>query len=259
LLSGGLDESFSSIINVRLTKVPLSEIEENIKKAEKKAKANPAKGMIIGEELIKKSSSHIRYLKDILGLENFQYQSIADKLANKILDCGICYWNETKDIKYSKVFLKSYKYALTIANSGKTKNRIKECIRHCKETEDSLICKVCNTTEISTTVRVKMYKMKWDNSYSYFKEGGYPLEACSECAKKINIHGYLTFIYTAIPYGLMYLWVLDLIALVYVTGRFPQIFKWIRRKMRKISYGPLVFKDPAIRKLKNEGYKLGMP
>ena len=29
--------------------------------------------------------------------------------------------------------------------------------------------------------------------------------------------------------------------------------------MRKISYQSLVIKDPAIKKLKNEGYKLGMP
>ena len=101
--------------------------------------------------------------------------------------------------------------------------------------------------------------MNYGNSYSYFPDGGYKLETCKSCANKINIQGWLTFIYTAIPYGIMYLWALDLIALLWVTGRYPQIFYWLRRQMRKISYQPLVTKDPAIEKLKNEGYKLGMP
>ena len=259
LLSEGLDESFSSIINVRLTKVPLSEIEENIKKAEKKAKANPAKGMIIGEELIKKSSSHIRYLKDILGLENFQYQSIADKLANKILDCGICYWNETKDIKYSKVFLKSYKYALTIANSGKTKNRVKECIKHCQGTKDSLICKFCNLTEVSTSIRVKMYMMTGYSTYSYFQNGGLEVNCCNNCKNKKQTAKFIAPVVALTSYGLIALATSGVsIGIDLLFGRFS-IGKWWFRFIGKQIFYSSVSKHPQVSKVQREGYLYGTP
>ena len=101
-----------------------------------------------------------------------------------------------------------------------------------------------------------MYRMNYGNSYSYFPDGGYKLETCESCANKINIQGYLTFILTLIPWC-FYICIFDFFATIQ-GNPFP-IFKWIRRQIRKIWYKPLVVKDPTIKKLNNEGYKLGMP
>lgn len=267
-LSRGLDESFSTLILIKISEKPIEELNTIINGLDRKLKSNSDNnsnnissklGLQIGMELVMSTKNKIEDLKSLMGADNFQFKDICNKLANLIIDCGIAYWNSTQDISYTKKYINNYKYALLLANNHKTKERANSIIKHSKEIENNSVCKICSCEEKSTYVRIKMYRMNFDNSYSFFPDGGYKLETCRSCATKINIQGWLTFIFTAIPYGLMYLWVLDFIALIYVTGRFPQIFKWLRRQMRKISYQSLVIKDPAIKKLKNEGYKLGMP
>ena len=267
-LSKGLDEALSTLILIKISEKPISEINTIIGAIARKLSSSNDKnsqnissklGLELGIELVSLTKNKIEDLKSLMGAESFQFKDICNKLANLIIDCGIAYWNSTQDNSYTKKYLDNYKYALTLASNHKTKERANSIIKHSNEVETNSICKICNCEEKSTHVRVKMYRMNYGNSYSYFPDGGYKLETCRSCATKINIQGWLTFILTAIPYVLMYLWVLDIIALVYVTGRFPQIFKWLRRQMRKIWYKPLVVKDPSLKKLNNEGYKLGMP
>lgn len=267
-LSRGLNESLSTLILIKISEKPIEELNTIIGVFDRKLKSNSDKnsknissklGLEIGIELVNTTKTKIQNLKSLMGADNFQFKEMCNKLANLIIDCGIAYWNSTQDISYVKKYINNYRYALSLANNHKTKERANSIIKHSKEVETNSVCKICNCEEKSTYVRVKMYRMNFGDSYSYFPDGGYKLETCRSCASKINIQGWLTFIFTAIPYGLMYLWVLDLIALIYVTGRFPQIFKWLRRQMRKIWYKPLVLKDPAVKKLNIEGYKLGMP
>tara|TARA_B100002052_G_scaffold176089_1_gene160229 strand:- start:10887 stop:12329 length:1443 start_codon:yes stop_codon:yes gene_type:complete len=267
-LSKGLNESLSTLILIKISEKPIEELNTIIAAFDRKLKSNSDKnsdnissklGLEIGIELVNTTKTKIENLRSLMGLDNFQFKDICNKLANLIIDCGIAYWNSTQDISYTKKYINNYKYALSLASNHKTKERANSIIKHSKEVETNSVCKICDCEEKSTFVRVKMYRMNYGNSYSYFPDGGYKLETCKSCANKINIQGWLTFIYTAIPYGIMYLWALDLIALFWVTGRYPQIFYWLRRQMRKISYQPLVTKDPAIKKLNNEGYKLGMP
>jgi hypothetical protein len=88
-LVDGLDESFASIVNTNLVKIPISNIKKNIKEASKDLTENEKNGIIIGKKLIKDSNKDLMYLKETLGVGDYQYEEIADKLANQILQCGI--------------------------------------------------------------------------------------------------------------------------------------------------------------------------
>ena len=46
-------------------------------------------------------------LKNILGTDDIKYQTISDKLANQIMQCGILCFNKTND---DNDYLSSYKY-----------------------------------------------------------------------------------------------------------------------------------------------------
>ena len=51
----------------------------------------------IGKSLIKNTVTDLRYLKENLGADHYHYESLADKVSNQILQCGILYFNETGD------------------------------------------------------------------------------------------------------------------------------------------------------------------
>ena len=44
--------------------------------------------MELGKKLIKLTFKDIKNLKDIVGVDNYEYQIITDQLANQILQCG---------------------------------------------------------------------------------------------------------------------------------------------------------------------------
>ena len=125
-----MDPAFSDLINGNLVKGPISNIKEQISAASVDLKNDVTQGIFIGKALIKNTISDLKYLKDTLGGDHYQYESLSDKLSNQILQCGINYFNETSD---DQTYLSSYKYALSIASGEKTKTRAKETINHCEE------------------------------------------------------------------------------------------------------------------------------
>ena len=169
-LVDGIDESFASIVNSNLVKSPISNIKKNIKEASKDLTENEKNGIIIGKKLIKDSNKDLMYLKDTLGVGDYQYEEIADKLANQILQCGIVCFNATKE---DQEYLNSYKYALSIAPSEKTKIRAEDSIKHCEEEKEANICPSCSVKSINQdkTSYVTLYKITervyWSNTIRY--------------------------------------------------------------------------------------------
>lgn len=251
------DPVFSEMINMKLVKGPISDLKEQIKLASNALEDDAKKGISVGKTLIKNTVSDLKYLKQTLGEDNYQYQAIADKLSNQILQCGIVCFNKTGD---DQSYLSSYKYALSIAPNEKTKTRANDCIKHCEEERLANICKFCNKAEVANSngLRVKMHKMTSFNQYSYFKNGGLELKCCSSCKSKKNRNKILAPIIATITYGLVAVLTSGVLILIDFIARFD-IVKWWFRLINKQIYFNNVKDHPLIKKSISEGYDFGMP
>ena len=104
-----------------------------------------------------------------------------------------------------------------------------------------------------------MHKMNWDNTYSYFKNGGLEVPCCKSCSssnsnKKIKAFFIALLIWAAISAGTVG-WFLG-IDLLFAR---LSMSKWIFRKIKTKFYYDEISFHPMILKLKLEGYQFGMP
>ena len=232
-----LDDTFSELINSNLIKEPVSNIKDQLQISQDSLKNNTKEGMMIGKKLIKNTVSDLRYLKELLGVDHYLYESLTDKLSNQILQCGILYFNDTGD---DQSYLNSYKYALSIAPNEKTKSRAKECVKHCKEEITANICWFCEENQISENLFYGFQMHKWDNSnkfsfnrtYTYFKDGGLKLGCCKSCRSRHN-----ESIFTKLYY--------------YIKG--------VKRPVIKNCSRSTLRRHPLVLKKIREGYEPGLP
>jgi len=258
-LVSGLDAAFSESVNNSLVKEPLSKIKDEINTAAAALKSNVKEGLVIGKLLIKNTVSDLKYLKETLGEDHYNYESLADKLSNQILQCGINYFNETGD---DQAYMSSYKYALSIAPNDKSKTRAKDAIKHCNDEKDAKICKFCNVNEVLTNVdglRVKMHKMTSYNQYSFFKNGGIELKCCKSCKSKKSTKALIAPVIAFIVYaGVAALTSGILIGIDLFFARFG-IAKWWFHLMKEQFYFKSVSDHPLVKSSISEGYNFGMP
>ena len=189
-----LDQDISNSLSSNLIKGPIDNIKANINSINEKLEEDNEKGIELGKKLIKLTFKDIKDLKDIAGVDNYEYQIITDQLANQILQCGILYYNKTFD---DQDYLSSYKYALSISFSGKTKTRAKDTIKHCKEEKGKNICSKCNskTVDKSHSKTVRVYKVVsrdtdfWSNTRSVnFQYLDLKVHFCKDCNNKADDH-----------------------------------------------------------------------
>ena len=221
-------------------------------------KNNVEKGLSLGKELIKSTVKDLKYLKVTLGENHHQYNSLADKVSNQIMQCGINYFNEMGE---DQSYLNSYKYALSIATSDKTKARANDCIKHCKDEINAKICKFCNENEVTKSsfgLRVKMHKMTGLSQYSYFKNGGLELKCCNSCKTKKNSNKIIAPIAAIVIYGGTAALTSGILVLIdFFTGF--NIVKWWFKFMNKKIYFESVSNHPLVKESIKQGYVYGMP
>ena len=262
------NNELSQSFNFSLINEPLNSLTELINDANSSLNDDHSKGMDIGKDLIKNSISHLKLLKNILGTDDIKYQTISDKLANQIMQCGILCFNKTAD---DKDYLSSYKYAKSISFKESTIERANTTIKHCEDELKANICGFCDQKDVgSKSLRVKMHKMEYfTNQYTYFKNGGLEVKCCSDCYKLVQGKNNLSWIYTILIYS-----VVNGISMLFSEGipiiLFVDIFfafwgapffwigKWIHRQFRK-PYFEKLNSHPLIFKCVSEGYKFGMP
>jgi hypothetical protein len=130
---------------------PIEQIEKKIEEAKTKRKANKANAFSIGKALFEQSSESLSQLKSILGTSNIKYTTIADKLANEILQCSIDYFNDSQDKEsnndYAEVAMQLAKQTQTIAAGNLTKDRIKDSINTLEEMKDREISRAIQTLQ----------------------------------------------------------------------------------------------------------------
>ena len=253
-----LDDKLKDRLNASLTEAPISNIKSHIDTASNLVEKNKKSGIKAGKQLIKDTIKDIKYLKEISGSDDFQFQSLSDKLSNQILQCGINCYNETGD---DQDYISSYQYALSIAQSEKIKNRAKDCIKHCKEEKDANVCKFCNLEKISSnsSFRVKLHKMSYDGSYNYFKNGGIEVSCCKSCSSGMSMRKHGSALLGFVIYGIIAAATSGvLIGIDLIFARF-MIFKWFNKFIREQIFFNSVKHHPTLISLKSEGYNYGMP
>lgn len=94
------------------------------------AKASKGKGsdarLAAGTKLMNDTKKPFVQLKTLLPANDLQYQMIADKLAQEILQCGIDYYNESEAADAAYKAMKLQTYALSIVVGKMAKDRCKE-------------------------------------------------------------------------------------------------------------------------------------
>ena len=79
-----------------------------------------------GRTLMRSTKEMLSDLRRLLSVSDIQYEVIADKLAQEILQCGIDYYNNTNDDDAPHNAMILQKYAFSVAVGNLVKNRCKE-------------------------------------------------------------------------------------------------------------------------------------
>jgi hypothetical protein len=115
-----------------LVQKPLMDIEGLLNQAKAERKANPAKGLEIGQELYKNTKAEMALLQKALGKNDIKLGTLSDKLSDEILQCGIVYFKKYKDSKdgLADEVLALFALAAKYAVGNMVKERHDENVEH---------------------------------------------------------------------------------------------------------------------------------
>lgn len=261
--TNGLNPIFSELINSRLIKEPITNIKEQLDISNKSLESDVKQGLVIGKLLIKNTVTDLRYLKDTLGENHYQYEALSDKVSNQILQCGIVYFNKMND---DHSYLSSYKYALSIAVNEKTKTRAKDCIKHCEEERLANICCNCNNAKVDksnvkNTIMYKETERSWLSNQVKYNQVTLSFYFCKDCNIKIDKASTTNLLIAGIG-GLI------IAALIYANdGGFGAIIgaifgfaiiSWISSLINSAE-SDAIEKQPIVKKYKRDGYSFTQP
>ena len=124
---------------------PIEQIEKQIENCKNKRKASKTDTINAGKQLYEQTSENLTQLKVIIGATNLKYSSIADKVANEMLQCSIEYFNynqETNsDNDYFEPAWQLAKSTEAIAVGKLTKERIVDSLSTLEEMKDKELSK----------------------------------------------------------------------------------------------------------------------
>jgi len=127
-------------LSQKFTEEPVHNIESQIERTKKKRNENKINAFQFGLKLHENTKSDLTLLNSLLGVNDLKYKMIADNLAKEIMQCGIDYFNESKENKSKEEYLENALTLNRIADSiavGKlTKDRAKDHIATLEEMKD---------------------------------------------------------------------------------------------------------------------------
>ena len=138
-LFSGLSGDIQKHVSIKFTGEPLSNIENKIEKASAERKTNARNANTTGRSLFRTTRDDLAFLESTLGQEDTQYQLVANKLADEILQCSIAYFNnfvDSDEIDPGDEAFSIAMYAQTIGATGSTQHRIEENIETIQEWVD---------------------------------------------------------------------------------------------------------------------------
>lgn len=135
--------STQKYLSKKFTEEPIHNIESQVESTKKKRNQNKSEAYEFGLRLFKNTKNDLSILKSLLGLNDLKYKTIADQLANEIMQCGIDYFNESQKNDSSDNYLESANQLTKLADSiavGKlTKDRAKDSLSTLEEMKDQVI------------------------------------------------------------------------------------------------------------------------
>jgi len=127
-------------LSQKFTEEPLNNIESQIERTKKKRNENKINSFQFGLKLYENTYSDLTLLNSILDVNDLKYKMIADSLAKEIMQCGIDYFNESKENKSKEEYLEKAltlnRIAYSIAVGKLTKDRAKDHIATLEEMKD---------------------------------------------------------------------------------------------------------------------------
>lgn len=139
-LFSGCNRTTQKYLSKKFTEQPLHNIESQIESCKKKRKADNGKAYEFGLRLVTDCKDDLSLLNSLLGTSDLKYKTIADQLANEIMQCGIDYFNESQKINSNDNYLeqaqKLTKIADRIAVGKLTKDRAKDSLATLEEMKD---------------------------------------------------------------------------------------------------------------------------
>lgn len=139
-LFSGCNGTTQNYLSKKFTEQPLHNIESRIESCKKKRKANSSNAYEFGLRLVTDCKDDLSLLNSLLGTSDLKYKTIADQLANEIMQCGIDYFNESQQNNSTENYLeqaqKLTKIADRIAVGKLTKDRAKDSLATLEEMKD---------------------------------------------------------------------------------------------------------------------------
>ncbi|MCE1169366.1 MAG: hypothetical protein LWX70_14860 [Sphingobacteriia bacterium] len=130
---------------------PIEQIEQKIEASKSKRKSSKSDAANAGQELFTTTASDLSQLKSIVGANDLKYTSVADKVANEILQCSIDFFNESNEkdssSDYAETAMRLAKQAETLAIGKLTKDRIKDGIETLEEMKDMALSQAIQLLE----------------------------------------------------------------------------------------------------------------
>ena len=227
------------------------------------------------KKLMADTKSDLNKLKKIVGKDNFQYTNLANQIYSFVNAAVIICYN--KEFEKNNVERSSYIELLEDASREMSNLDLsikKTIIKNLSviKGEDSTDCWFCNgecQTSNDNPLKIQMHKMTSYNSYTYFKDGGFPLQRCSGCRIKHSLQSFIAFILTlAIYIGLFFIVIGYFIFFSDIQNKFSgfkRIYHFIKNLFSfvtgatKGSNRKSVANHPKIKEYLYQGYKIGMP
>ena len=122
---------------------PLHNIEAAIENTKQKRNRSKIDADKFGKQLHNETNELLEQLKSILGSENLKFKMVADNVAKEIMQCGIDYFNESRekhnDDACIEVAMQLNKTAESIAVGKLTKDRAKDHLKTLEEMKDQVL------------------------------------------------------------------------------------------------------------------------
>jgi tetratricopeptide (TPR) repeat protein len=132
--------STQKYLSKKFTEEPIHNIESQISSSKNKRKNNKIDAYQSGLNLAANCKDDLETLQSLLGITDLKYKTIADQLANEIMQCGIDYFNESLENDSSDNYLeqaqKLTKIADRIAIGKLTKDRAKDSLASLADMKD---------------------------------------------------------------------------------------------------------------------------
>ena len=107
----------------------ISKISSEVEKTKKVDHKDPDARIEAARKLVVSTRDLLSQLKEVLSVNDPQYQMIADKLGLEILQCGIDYYNNSDDDDAAHTALKMQKYAQSVVVGSLAKQRCEENVK----------------------------------------------------------------------------------------------------------------------------------